>query len=374
MRARYATAAFVAGMVIGGMWSAPLAQGTRSTWDGVYTEAQATRGAELFDRECAQCHGSSGAGGSMAPALVGPAFSANYDGQTVGDLFERNRMTMPIGKEGQLSGQQNADITAFMLQVNAFPAGATELPTQSMMLKQIRYVAERSSGPQQGDRPPGTHQDNTTGAEWIKRLERPDRIPGLKIADVVKSLNLRPGDVIADIGAGTGAFTIPFAQAVAPSGRAFAVDIWPELLDYVAAKAKTQAIANLHGIVAARDDPRLPPQQVDVAFFHDVLHNVNDRQGYLKVLATALKPDARIAIVEQEFDDPIAKKWDLPEDRITRNQVAAWMTNVGFQMVAEFDIFQGANNPSGAGMPERWFVVYQRSGSVSLRSSKSPSE
>jgi hypothetical protein len=84
----------------------------------------------------------------MAPALVGPAFSANYDGQSVDDLFERNRATMPIGKEGQLSGQQNADITAFMLQVNAFPVGATELPTQSMMLKQIRYVAERPSGPQ----------------------------------------------------------------------------------------------------------------------------------------------------------------------------------------------------------------------------------
>jgi len=361
MRARHATAAFVAGMVMGGMWSAPLAQGTRSTWDEVYTEAQATRGAELFDRECAQCHGPSGAGGSMAPALVGPAFSANYDGQTVGDLFERNRTTMPIGKEGQLSGQQNADITAFMLQVNAFPAGATELPAQGMMLKLIRYVAERPSSPQQGDRPPGTHQDNTTGAEWITRLERPDRIPGLKIADVVSCLKLKPGDVVADIGAGTGAFTIPFARAVAPSGRAFAVDIWPELIDYVADKAKTQAVANLHGIVAARDDPRLPAEQVDVAFFHDVFHNVNDRQAYLQLLAAALKPDGRIAIVEQEFDDPIAKKWDQPEDRITREQVSAWMATVGFQKIGEFDIFQGANNPPGAGMPERWFVVYQRS-------------
>ena len=361
MRARHATAAFVAGMVMGGMWSAPLAQGTRSTWDEVYTEAQATRGAELFDRECAQCHGPSGAGGSMAPALVGPAFSANYDGQTVGDLFERNRTTMPIGKEGQLSGQQNADITAFMLQVNGFPAGATELPAQGMMLKLIRYVAERPSSPQQGDRPPGTHQDNTTGTEWITRLERPDRIPGLKIADVVSCLKLKPGDVVADIGAGTGAFTIPFARAVAPSGRAFAVDIWPELIDYVADKAKTQAVANLHGIVAARDDPRLPAEQVDVAFFHDVFHNVNDRQAYLQLLAAALKPDGRIAIVEQEFDDPIAKKWDQPEDRITREQVSAWMATVGFQKIGEFDIFQGANNPPGAGMPERWFVVYQRS-------------
>ena len=79
----------------------------------------------------------------MAPALVGAAFSANYDGQTVGDLFDRNRTTMPVGREGQLSGQQNADITAFMLQFNKFPPGPTELPTQSVLLRQIRYVAER---------------------------------------------------------------------------------------------------------------------------------------------------------------------------------------------------------------------------------------
>ena len=119
------------------------AQGSRTVWDGVYTEAQATRGAELFDRECAQCHGPSGAGGSMAPALAGPAFSANYDAQTVGDLFDRNRTTMPVGKEGQLSAQQTVDITAFMLQVNTFPAGTTELPPQGMALKQIKYIAER---------------------------------------------------------------------------------------------------------------------------------------------------------------------------------------------------------------------------------------
>jgi hypothetical protein len=65
----------------------------------------------------------------MAPALVGAAFSANYDGQTVGDLFDRNRTTMPPGREGQLSTQQNADLTAFLLQCNRFPSGAAELPS-----------------------------------------------------------------------------------------------------------------------------------------------------------------------------------------------------------------------------------------------------
>jgi mono/diheme cytochrome c family protein len=138
-----ATAAIITWFAIGAAGFALRAQAMPSVWDGVYTEEQAKRGAVLFDRECAGCHGPSGAGGGMAPALTDSAFSANYDGQTVGDLFDRNRNTMPPGKEGQLSGPQNADITAFILQCNKFPAGTSELPTQSMTLKQIKYVADR---------------------------------------------------------------------------------------------------------------------------------------------------------------------------------------------------------------------------------------
>lgn len=125
-----------------GIFSAALvAQAPRTVWDGVYTEEQARRGSVLFDAECAQCHGPSGSGGGMAPDLVGAAFSANYDGLMVGDLFDRNRTTMPPGKEGQIGGQQNADITAYILQINKFPAGATELPGQGMALKSIKYLA-----------------------------------------------------------------------------------------------------------------------------------------------------------------------------------------------------------------------------------------
>jgi len=119
------------------------AQAEPSVWDGVYTDGQAARGATLYEKECAQCHGPGGAGGGMAPALTGAAFAANYDGQSVGDLFDRNRTTMPPGKEGQLAGQDNADLTAYLLKVNQFPSGTTELPSQGMALKAIRYQAFR---------------------------------------------------------------------------------------------------------------------------------------------------------------------------------------------------------------------------------------
>lgn len=214
--------------------------------------------------------------------------------------------------------------------------------------------------PDQGNRPPGTHQDMTDAKTWIKRLERSNRIPGLRINDVIACLNLKPGHLVADIGAGTGAFSIPFAKAVAPNGRVYSVDIWQGLIDYINERAKKEEVSNLHTVLAKLDDPGLPKNEIDLAFFHDVFHNSNDRQGYLRALASCLKPTGRIAIVEQEFDDPIAKMWDEPEDRITREQVESWMAGIGFHLVEEFDIFQGGNNPEGAGMPERWFVVYGR--------------
>jgi ubiquinone/menaquinone biosynthesis C-methylase UbiE len=203
-------------------------------------------------------------------------------------------------------------------------------------------------------------RDPTPGETWIERLDRPDRLPGLRIDDVVASLKLKPGDVVADIGAGTGTFSIPFAKAVAPTGLILAQDIWPALLDYIATKAQMEHVGNLQTVLGKGDDPNLPRSGVDLAFFHDVFHNVVDRQGYLEILASSVRPGGRIAIVEQEFDDPIAKKWDIPEDRITPEQLDQWMFNIGFELTDTFDIFNGENNPGGAGMPERWFVVYSR--------------
>lgn len=203
-------------------------------------------------------------------------------------------------------------------------------------------------------------RDMTSGETWIERLERPDRIPGLRIDDVIDALDLQVGDVVADIGAGSGAFSVPFAKAVGPTGRVLAVEIWPVLLDYITAKAEKAGVDNVDTILCTPDDPKLPQGQVDLAYFHDVFHNVPDRQAYLKRLTSYLKPNGRIAIIEQEYDDPVARKWDVPEDRIRPEQVDEWMMNVGLELVAEFDLFQGDENLASTGMPERWFVVYAR--------------
>jgi mono/diheme cytochrome c family protein len=130
--------------VIGAFRSATGAQGaSRSVWDGVYTEEQAKRGAALYGRECASCHGSDLTGADEVPALSGPAFLANWDGLTVGDLSERVRRSMPPNKPGQLNRQQITDILSHVLSVNGFPAAKTELEPKTELLKQIRIEASK---------------------------------------------------------------------------------------------------------------------------------------------------------------------------------------------------------------------------------------
>jgi len=120
------------------------AQPTKSVWDGVYTEAQANRGKQGYADQCSSCHGPELTGGEMAPGLAGGEFLAGWDGLTIGDLFERVRISMPQNSPGSLSGQQNADIIAFILASNKFPAGETELAKDGMMLKAIKFEAKKS--------------------------------------------------------------------------------------------------------------------------------------------------------------------------------------------------------------------------------------
>jgi len=103
----------------------PLAPG--SVWDSVYTLAQAGRGESTYRATCANCHGDSLAGINDAAPLVGPMFMKNWEGNTLTKLFNRISNDMPSDNPGSLSKPQVADVEAFLLKSNAFPAGATEL-------------------------------------------------------------------------------------------------------------------------------------------------------------------------------------------------------------------------------------------------------
>jgi hypothetical protein len=112
-------------------------------WDGVYTAEQSGRGHSVYHSQCETCHGETLAGGDEVPPIAGGQFLANWNGLTVGDLFERIRKTMPLNDPGKLTAQQTADVLAYLFDFNMFPAGKTELPHEAEVLKQIRIEATK---------------------------------------------------------------------------------------------------------------------------------------------------------------------------------------------------------------------------------------
>jgi mono/diheme cytochrome c family protein len=116
---------------------------SQSVWDGIYTEAQAARGEAGYREACASCHGEKLDGRGQIPPLAGSDFTSNWNGMTVGDLFEKMQTSMPADRPGQLSKEQNAAILAFILGSNRFPAGNKELSADTDALKGIRFEADR---------------------------------------------------------------------------------------------------------------------------------------------------------------------------------------------------------------------------------------
>jgi ubiquinone/menaquinone biosynthesis C-methylase UbiE len=198
-----------------------------------------------------------------------------------------------------------------------------------------------------GDGAAARQRASRPAPEWIERLERPERVARLKIDFIVEKLALKPGQVVADLGAGPGVLSFPLAKAVSPGGKVYAVDIDQAFMDRIEQKAKEQNVTNVKAILGKFTDPNLPARDVDVALFHDVLHHIEDRAGYLKALAPYVKPAGRVAIIELAAG---GSHKDEPDLIVTKEQAAAWMADVGFKPVEEID-----------GLPEgKWFVVYAR--------------
>ena len=174
------------------------------------------------------------------------------------------------------------------------------------------------------------HQHHPPSSEeYAKVLEDPSRDEWQKPHGVVMALNLKPTDTIADIGAGTGYFARRFAMH---AGKVYAVDIDQKLLDI----AGKDAPANLKTVLATADDPRLPDGSVNVIFFCDVLHHIENRAAYYPKLAKALKPGGRIVVIEfYKKDMPIGPP---PSMKLSDDEVIAEFRNAGFTLSKRLDI------------------------------------
>jgi 2-polyprenyl-3-methyl-5-hydroxy-6-metoxy-1,4-benzoquinol methylase len=184
-------------------------------------------------------------------------------------------------------------------------------------------------------------------AEWVKTLETSERLAGLRIDEIVTAMKLRPGDVVADLGAGSGPFVVPFARAVTPTGKVYAVDIDKGFFPLIQSKTKEAGVANVQTVLGEFTDPKLPLADVDVAFFHDVLHHIENRQAYLESLMKYLKPTARIVVVE--YNPAQSPHSDQPELQVSKDQASAWLAPAGFKPAEDVALF-----------PDKWFVIYRR--------------
>ena len=142
MNFRRAIIAVVAVWIVG-VFASAHAQAPKSVWDGAYTAEQAKRGAEAYMKNCSECHQAELSGDGFAPALAGSDFMNAWNGLTLGDLFDRIRVSMPPGKESSVSNAEKMDIVAHILSVNKFPAGTTELPPQIEAAKLIKFEATK---------------------------------------------------------------------------------------------------------------------------------------------------------------------------------------------------------------------------------------
>ena len=117
--------------------AAPQAAQEKSVNDGVFSDAQVARGEAAYKKDCNSCHGEGLEGDGFAPGLSGTEFMSNWNGTTVGDLYDRIRISMPPGNPASVPPQAKADIIAFMLKHNKFPAGQAELTPDT--LKAIKF-------------------------------------------------------------------------------------------------------------------------------------------------------------------------------------------------------------------------------------------
>lgn len=181
--------------------------------------------------------------------------------------------------------------------------------------------------------------------EWQRVLDSPDRIAALRVDEVVARLRLEPADVVADLGAGTGPFAVAIALAV-PRGRVYAVEVDKDFLPVIAGRARSSGVGNIEPVLGEFTDPRLPAP-FDVAFMHDVLHHVADRQAYVRSLVRYLKPGARVAIVD--YLPERSPHQDQPRLAVSKAEARELFAAVGLRVVDDIELFE-----------DKWFLVFGR--------------
>lgn len=167
---------------------------------------------------------------------------------------------------------------------------------------------------------------------YADHLERPERLEKEKPDEVVRIMNLKDGDVVADIGAATGFYTRRLAKAVAPSGKVYANDIQPEMLERLKELAAAEGLTNIIPVLGTDTDPKLPEGAMDWILIVDSYHEFQEPEAMLEKIKKSLKPNGRVALLEQRLEGDTASHIST-RHRMSVEQVLSEWEPAGFTLI-----------------------------------------
>jgi predicted methyltransferase len=190
---------------------------------------------------------------------------------------------------------------------------------------------------------PHTHQHGFGDAEkWARVFDDPERDAWQKPHEVIQALALKPGAVVADLGAGTGYFSVRLAR-VLPKGTVYAVDLEPDMVRHLGERAKREGLGNLKAVQASAGDARLPAK-ADLVLLVDVYHHIDERERYFRRLAGSLAAGGRVAVIDFKLDSP---RGPPRASRVAPERVKAELAAAGYTLAAEH-----------AFLPDQYFLVF----------------
>jgi ubiquinone/menaquinone biosynthesis C-methylase UbiE len=174
---------------------------------------------------------------------------------------------------------------------------------------------------------------SANGASW---LEREGREEEQRPAEIFRTMGLKDGDVVADLGCGTGWFARRMARSVAPRGTVYAVDIQPEMLDLLRGYVAAEDVKGVVPVLGSETDPKLPPAGLDWILMVDVYHEFQKPQAMLEAIRRSLKPTGKVALVEYRLEGDTASHIRR-EHRMSVDQVLGEWLPAGFRLVARHE-------------------------------------
>lgn len=172
-------------------------------------------------------------------------------------------------------------------------------------------------------------------AEWTQKFETESREIFHQRTDIVALLGLKPGMSVADIGAGTGLFTLPFSQAVGAGGKVYAVEIARNFLEHIQARASKAGAANVQAVLCTERSVELPEASLDLAFICDVYHHFEYPQASLASLHKALKPGGELVLIDFKRIPGVTSDFIMNHVRAGQEVFEAEVTAAGFEKTTE---------------------------------------